>query len=109
VVVTHSGNVSVLLNDGHAVMAEAASHPVGFGAADLATADFDGDGHLDVAIEKPDKVSVLLNRGDATFRALVNTPVDLSVGIAIADFNGDRKPDVAVSSGRAMIGILLHV
>jgi hypothetical protein len=65
----------------------------------LATADFNGDRNLDLAVvnQGNNSVSILLGNGDGTFKAPTtaatgNTPV----AIAVADFNGDGKPDLAV-------------
>jgi len=59
------------------------------------TADFNGDGKLDLVVGG-DTVSILLGNGDGTFQA----PVDLGVGggVAIGDFNGDGKLDLVVST-----------
>lgn len=67
----------------------------------MASADFNGDGHLDiVALNSFDKyVQVWIGNGDGTFK----TPVNYTVGptpssVAIADFNRDGSPDLAVVS-----------
>ena len=42
-------------------------------------------------------VSVLLGKDDGTFQAPVNYAADLSpVAVAVGDFNGDGKPDLAI-------------
>jgi hypothetical protein len=54
--------------------------------------------------------TVLLNNGDGTFSGLTSTGVDgVQPGMAVEDFNGDATPDVAVTTGSAMIAVLLHV
>lgn len=64
------------------------------------SADFNGDGKLDVAVANgsSNTVSVLLDNGDGTFQ----TPVVYAVGnfpnaIVAADFNKDGKLDLAVA------------
>jgi len=87
----------------------------------LLTADFNADRILDLVlagIESPaltSNVSILLGRGDGRFR----TPAALTTGftpasadgrvttLAIADFNGDRKPDLAVGGNSTAVSILL--
>lgn len=66
----------------------------------IAAADFNRDGHLDLAVTRSNgSVAILLGYGDGSFRA----PVDYAVGsgpqgLAIGDFNGDGVPDMAVAN-----------
>ncbi len=68
----------------------------------VAVADFDGDGKLDIAAT--DSVSgvlqIFIGDGTGKFTADPTTfPVGTAVsalGIAVGDFNGDKKPDLAV-------------
>ncbi len=59
-----------------------------------------GDGKLDVVVVNQDQnnVAVLLGNGDGTFQAPVIYQLTAGVpgGVTVADFNGDKKPDVAV-------------
>jgi hypothetical protein len=66
-------------------------------------ADFNGDGKLDIAVAEsntsvfPNSVDVLLGNGDGTFQPYVSNPVgDYPYGVAVGDFNGDGKLDLAV-------------
>lgn len=71
----------------------------------LATADLNGDGKLDLVLTA-DLVGVYLGNGDGTFSATPNYYQPMSpggVGIAIADFNLDRKPDIA-ADGEILLG-----
>ena len=95
------------------------SSPVGItypgenGPAAIAAGDFNGDGRLDLAVANynTSTVSILIGNGDGTFRA----PVDYSLGtytapeaIAIGDFNGDGRLDLAVAdTGTGTVSILL--
>ena len=46
-------------------------------------------------------MSVLLGNGDGTFAAAVSSrPARIPCSVAVADFNGDGKPDLATANGR---------
>ena len=75
----------------------------------LAVGDFNGDGKLDLATANSGiyeetyydaTVSILLGNGDGTFQAAqFYTTGDESTSVAIGDFNGDGKLDLAVTVG----------
>jgi hypothetical protein len=67
----------------------------------MVVGDFNGDGVLDVAMVNSfsDNFSVFLGNGDGTFRLAQTLPVPRDpVGIAMVDFKGDGKLDLAVAS-----------
>jgi len=87
-------------------------------SASAAVGDFNGDGKLDTALVSGGSaalggsgVTVSLGNGDGTFTLASGSPISLGTylsAIAIADFNGDGKLDLAVtdSSGNAVIILL---
>src|SRR5262245_20693895 len=99
---TSTSTLSVMLGRGDGTFQPAivTSFPSGQVPAFVEIADINVDG-------KPDLVtltqfsgtgSVLLGRGDGGFQLPINFPVDFqSAGIAVGDFNGDGRPDVAVT------------
>ncbi len=75
-------------------------------AFDLAAADFNGDGVLDLAVDVnwlqfngPATFDVLLGNGDGTFQSVFTYTTALSTGGDVAaDFNGDGKQDLATGN-----------
>jgi len=105
-----TSNVSVLLGNGDGTFQARVDYGAGDWPHSVAIGDFDGDGHLDLAvlaidIDDPDlfgnNVWVLLGNGDGTFEAAVAYPVGWSSGaaaVAVGDFNEDTYPDLAVAN-----------
>lgn len=74
----------------------------GLGVVSSAVADFNGDGIPDVVFVgggiQAGFVEVMLGNGDGTFGSPISTAVISGLsGIAVGDFNGDGKKDVAVT------------
>ena len=101
--------LSVYLTQANGTLATPATVPVSSGGDLSATAmDFNGDGKIDLAIatDSLSTITVLLGKGDGSFRApiTVNT-ASYPVYLAAADFNGDGKPDLAAATST---GIAVH-
>jgi hypothetical protein len=69
------------------------------GGYSIVSADFNGDGKLDLATETGDSISILLNNGDGTFAPPFQVALlpGLPHSLAVGDFNGDGKLDLAVA------------
>jgi len=102
-----SGDFWVYLGDGKGNFAQAGGTPFSAGQnpADITTADFNGDGKPDAAIANHGvkTVTVLLGNGKGQFSSAPGSPFNVESrphphGIAVADFNGDKKSDIAVDS-----------
>ena len=104
-----------------------ATHPYVFGRADLPTgntpyamvsADFNGDGNVDVAIVNlsDNTLSIYFGQADGSLTKSADYWVGSSPdAIAVADFNGDGKPDLAVTNqnctntcGLGTVSVLLN-
>lgn len=64
---------------------------------DIATADFNGDGKLDIASSSGGKISVLLSDPTQGLRLVFQTDQDAS-SIEAGDFNGDSRLDLATTA-----------
>ena len=84
------------------------------GAPTMVTADLNQDGFPDVVLagqyadasNKPQNgISISLNNGDGTFQPPVfySTSPTTATDVVVADFNGDGKPDLAISGGSIVV------
>src|ERR1051325_9299458 len=78
-------------------------YSVGKSPGSVESADFNGDGRPDlvVANEQSNDVSILLNDGKGGFAPATGSPFlagHMPNDIAIADFNGDGKLDLALAN-----------
>jgi hypothetical protein len=106
------GAVSVLLGNGDGTFQGAVSYDSGGMCAEsVAIGDLNGDGNLDLVVancaaadggctQTNGAVSVLLGNGDGTFQSAMSYSLvgDWARSVAIADLNGDGKPDLIVAN-----------
>ena len=97
------GTVSVLLGNGDGTFQQQVTYPVGGQPVGLVVADFDGDGYQDLSVGNTAQSSltqsILLGNGDGTFQAQkVFSTGNFPYGEAVADFDGNGFPDLAISN-----------
>ena len=102
-----AGTVTVLLGDGRGNLHHVAGSPFAAGHLpnDLAIADMNGDGNLDVVVanHQAPYISVLLGDGTGKLAPAPGSPFDVHSsphphGVVAADFDGDGKTDVVTDS-----------
>jgi hypothetical protein len=111
----NSDSVGVLLGNGDGTFQAVAVYPLPSGsiAQSVAVGDFNGDGIPDLVVGNAlsDSMSLLLGNGDGSFQPAVNFDVgilNVAVSIAVADFNGDGKADLAVADSQTeTVSVLL--
>jgi len=116
------GSVGVLLGNGDGTFRSVVAYDSGGpGTVSVAVADVNGDGKLDLVLADncdPGCVSggvvgVLLGKGEGLFEQVVSFDLPNAVVnfVAIADVNGDGKPDLLVATsdatGVAAVGVML--
>jgi len=109
-VVAGDGTVGVLLGKGDGTFQTAVTYASGGGLAHaVAVADVNGDGKPDLIVaacsiagctSSNGLVGVLLGNGDGTFQAAVTYASGgyAATSVAVADVNGDGKPDLVVAN-----------
>jgi hypothetical protein len=114
---TDSGTITVLLGDGRGAFRQAAGSPFPAGHLpnDIAIADMNHDGNLDlvVANHQSPYLRVFLGDGRGGFHLAPGSPIDVHStphphGVVVADFNSDGNPDAVTDSwGHNQIELLL--
>jgi hypothetical protein len=98
-----NGSVGVLLGNGDGTFQTAVTYASGgLSASSVRAADVNGDGKPDLLVSNYDRiptVGVLLGNGDGTFQTAVTyrSGGDSATSLAVADVNGDGKPDLLVA------------
>lgn len=102
------GEVSVLIGNGDGTFKNQQTYGDGRNdSRSVAVADFDGDGHPDIALtnqaqNSPGSVSIFPGNGDGTIDSGAVTTFNLTgynpVAVATGDFNGDGKADLVTAN-----------
>jgi len=124
-----ANSVAVTLGTGDGSFGEVTEIPVGRDPEFVTAGDLDGDGHTDLVTANSfsfgdaelGELSLLFGKGDGTFQPAVplnafpsssirvaNLTVAGTAGVAIADFNRDRLPDLAVPVAESGLLVVLR-
>jgi len=104
-----SGTIQIFLGSGDGTFTTGASiRPFVSGGSglgvSLATADFNGDGNLDLVVNGH---YILIGKGDGTFTVGTPAPNVAGTNAQVADFNGDGHADIVVFTGDSDFMMLL--
>jgi len=104
---SQSDTVTILLGNGTGGFTPAVGSPISVGdfPSSVGVGDFTGDGRLDLAVANlnADTVTILLGNGSGGFSPAPNSPNPVGDGpifVAVGDFTGDGRLDLAVANVR---------
>jgi hypothetical protein len=102
---TNWAAVVVSLGNGDGTFTNTAEYDLSeLGSGAMKVADFNRDGHLDLAVVQNSSFDVLLGNGDGTFQGpatFAHSPQWSGDAVAaVGDFNGDGRRDLAVADGK---------
>ena len=112
VIRSDGSTVNVLSGNGTSQFSNYANVPIPGLPISVIVKDLNGDGKDDIAVTNSEVVnnirqayvSILINNGALGFNSAVNYPTEGAGILGAGDFNGDSKPDLAVSSGAIFVG-----
>ena len=108
-VVNNANNtLGVFLGNGDGTFKAPTFIATGHAPSSIAAADFNNDGHIDLAVtnQNDNTVSVFIGNGDGTFRSRADYAVGTApVWVSTGDFSGDGFPDLAVANNTCAVDV----
>ena len=99
-------NASMFAGNGDGTFAEPLTFPIGSRRpSQMATADLDGDGDLDLATSNMESVSILHNDGTGNMLLVDNFPAR-PTQILAEDIDGDGDPEIIFGAREAVVSVL---
>jgi hypothetical protein len=112
---TGDGSIAIFLGDGAGHFKLSASYRTGVAPISVAAADFNGDGHLDLAVANnggqsgQGSLMVFIGTGKGTFQKPVTYKiVGAPWAVAAGDLNGDHHPDLAVTNLGGYVSVFIN-
>jgi hypothetical protein len=112
-------NITLYLGNGDGTFTQgstiAVSSQSGGSTVNIAAADFNGDGKLDLATPiygNPGSLAIYLGNGDGTFAAASGSPIPTMMWankVQVGDFNGDNIPDLSVTGPTNTQNLAIHL
>jgi len=105
--------IGILLGIGNSKFKPPVTYLAGQRESDLAVADFNGDGNLDIVTADSDDIetpgNILLGVGDGTFHSAGLIQATFPTLIAVGDFNRDGKPDFVIGGYFAVDQLVVYL
>ena len=95
------GAIGILMGNGDGTFRPPVRYAVGSAPQQMVAGDFNGDGHIDIAVVDTSNynLSVLLGNGNGTFQQPISSPEGYRpTSLVAGDFNGDGRTDLAVAN-----------
>ena len=99
---TSISTLSILLGNGDGTFQSQVNYTTDYATSGVATADFNGDGKLDLVVATASAIDLLVGNGDGTFQSVVQIPEEAgtsATSVFTADLNHDGKMDFVVANG----------
>jgi len=99
-----TSSVGILLGNGDGTFQPPVEYPISGNPAQVTVADFNGDGHPDLAVLCVESfiVAIMLGDGQGHFQSGDDAPRFLAptypYAMTVADMNGDGKPDIPINA-----------